>query len=535
MTSRVAEFGTRIVIVMNLPMRRTSNFRSHSRLHQRGQALVYGIFFMIASLTSMFFLFNTGQLTSEKTKLVNTADAVAYSAAVMHARALNFDAYNNRALVANEVLVAQMVSLSSWGQYISGFASNINGVFPECATLYGAMADVVFKFDALYAAACFAATYHSEIVPEIADKFPGAMQAVVSAVEANKNAIRAAESVLHAPQAFNAARTSVMNDVAARNYSNDGTVSVEPGIAPTLAAASMTDDWQNFTAKYAGDDRTRFAEVARIAAYSDNFVRQRGWDSRALSPVINYPCGVSPHFNSVKRRGGTELIGLDEWKAEDTQSSWTWRSVSVDFFGAVRECREFEIPVTTGVQQAYPAGNQQDESGAALGGSPSTNPQASNNGSSNAWTTYSGLPSFYDLSSARLNATNQDPRLQFTVRVIRNQQSARTSGAASQILPSARLNNFNNNFAGGVMSAMATGEAYFERPLTNSASPDQGAWNQYAEKNGSTNRRELASLFNPFWQARLVPTAASNVSGQQAGQGALLPPLLPSSPIAGGS
>jgi hypothetical protein len=87
------------------------------RDRQRGQALIYGLFILIGGLASLFFLFNTGQLTREKTKLTNTADAVAYAAGVLHARALNFDAYSNRALVANEVLVAQMVSLSSWAQY----------------------------------------------------------------------------------------------------------------------------------------------------------------------------------------------------------------------------------------------------------------------------------------------------------------------------------------------------------------------------------------------------------------------------------
>ena len=489
---------------------------------QQGQALIYGIFFLIASLTSMFFLFNTGQLTSEKTKLVNTADAVAYSAAVMHARALNFDAYNNRALVANEVLVAQMVSLSSWGQYITGFVSNVSKVFPECVNLYGAMADVVLRFDALYAAACFAATTSGDISTHISDTFSSITQGVIAAVEVNKLSIKAAEAVLHAPQTFNAARASVMSDVASRNYSNDGSVSVEPGNALTLATATMKDDWQDFTTKYEGDQRTRFAEVARQAAYSDNFVRQRSWNSRALLPAPGFPCNVQLKFNSVKRRGGTELIGLDEWKAEDTQSSWIWRVVRSGFF-RIPKCRAFEIPVSTGVQQAYSADNQQDESGAFLGGSPSTNPQASRRGSSTAWNNYTGLPSFYDLSSARLNDVNQDPRLQFTVRVIRNPASVRTSGAASIISPSTHLNNFVNNFAGGTMSAMATGEAYFERPLTDPANPDRPAWNQYAERTGSANRRELASLFNPFWQARLIPTVAADIAALQAGQGADLP------------
>src|SRR5688572_5605171 len=84
---------------------------------QRGQALVYGIFILVGGLASLFFLFNTGQLTREKTKLVNTSDAVAYSAGVMNARALNFQAYTNRAMVANTVAIAQLVSLSSWIQY----------------------------------------------------------------------------------------------------------------------------------------------------------------------------------------------------------------------------------------------------------------------------------------------------------------------------------------------------------------------------------------------------------------------------------
>jgi len=104
---------------------------------QRGQALVFGIFLLMAGLAGLYFLFNAGQLTAEKTRLVTTADAVAHGADVMQARALNFDAYANRALVANEVLVAQMVSLSSWAQYAQTHADNLVWQFPECAEPYG--------------------------------------------------------------------------------------------------------------------------------------------------------------------------------------------------------------------------------------------------------------------------------------------------------------------------------------------------------------------------------------------------------------
>jgi len=77
------------------------------------------------SLAALLFVFNTGQLTAEKTKLVNTADAVAYSAAVMQARALNFDAYTNRALMADEVMIAQAVSIAAWSARVVRHMENM--------------------------------------------------------------------------------------------------------------------------------------------------------------------------------------------------------------------------------------------------------------------------------------------------------------------------------------------------------------------------------------------------------------------------
>ena len=58
-------------------------------VRQRGQAMIYGLFMLIAGLAALFFLFNTGQMTAEKTKLVNTADAVAYSPRKAQNRRLN--------------------------------------------------------------------------------------------------------------------------------------------------------------------------------------------------------------------------------------------------------------------------------------------------------------------------------------------------------------------------------------------------------------------------------------------------------------
>jgi hypothetical protein len=86
---------------------------------------------LTAGLAALFFLFNVGQLTQEKTKLVNTSDAVAYSAGVMNARAMNFAAYTNRALVANELAIAQAVSLASWGDYLVEHGRSAVGLAAE--------------------------------------------------------------------------------------------------------------------------------------------------------------------------------------------------------------------------------------------------------------------------------------------------------------------------------------------------------------------------------------------------------------------
>lgn len=65
-------------------------------------------------LLSFILLYKSGRVTSAKMELQNGADAAAYSASTLEARALNFCAYSNRAMAANEVGIGQMVGMLSW-------------------------------------------------------------------------------------------------------------------------------------------------------------------------------------------------------------------------------------------------------------------------------------------------------------------------------------------------------------------------------------------------------------------------------------
>ena len=85
---------------------------------------------MTVLVIGMSYLYKAGKLTSDKIALQNAADAAAYSVSVVEARDLNFASYMNRAIVANEVAVGQMVGLASWaihwrsfGDYLSLYAA----------------------------------------------------------------------------------------------------------------------------------------------------------------------------------------------------------------------------------------------------------------------------------------------------------------------------------------------------------------------------------------------------------------------------
>lgn len=81
---------------------------------QRGQSMVFAMVFLAVVLIGVLVLFNTGQLTRQKMEVQNAADAAAYSAALLTARELNFMAYTNRAMVANEITFGQFSALGAW-------------------------------------------------------------------------------------------------------------------------------------------------------------------------------------------------------------------------------------------------------------------------------------------------------------------------------------------------------------------------------------------------------------------------------------
>lgn len=83
---------------------------------QNGQAMVFGLLFMGIAVIALIMLFNQGILTRDRVQLENAADAAVYSQAKLFARHQNLIAYTNRAIIANELSIGQVVALMSWSK-----------------------------------------------------------------------------------------------------------------------------------------------------------------------------------------------------------------------------------------------------------------------------------------------------------------------------------------------------------------------------------------------------------------------------------
>ncbi|WP_414691735.1 hypothetical protein [Noviherbaspirillum sp.] len=436
---------------------------------------------LTGGLAALFFLFNTGQMTSEKTKLVNTADAVAYSAGVMHARTLNYLAYTNRAMLANTVAIAQLVSLSSWHQYA------------RSTPLLGPQLGNPLKYPALYPSVLFLQEHMLNAAPDLMDGTT-LQDAAERADRQIQTVLQAAQSTVHAGLPF--ARQEVMEEVAHANYpgEGDGGLIVEPML-------NANDPFTGFVNRYDGDERGRFAEVAEIAAKRDAFQERRSWRLDALYP--NCPSALlRGRTDWIERRGGTELIGYDEWRAIDTIAEHVWRPRNKT---DVLCTRESELPAgmggtTAGNSMTFDADPRHYDYSAQK--NPTTTGMATAISAAPAWD-YAGIPAFHDLSRQWLES--EDPSLRFSVRLRRPVRQTRTSEGRSAVRTSTRFNQLFAGAAGNELVAVSTSNVYFRRPAgmgcdgSNSGSR-QNCYGLVEGMGGS----ERGSLFNPYWQVGLV-------------------------------
>jgi hypothetical protein len=466
--------------------------------------LVYALFWLTGGLAALFFLFHAGQAVRQKTQLVNATDAAALSAGHLQARALNAAAFYNRALLANEVLIAQMVGISSWSGYAQTHAMNVPVVHPECLDpqASGAGTGALFKYGPGYALMCYltaqggGASIASGLTP-----LPSLTAYWAALAERHKVAIQQAQHQLFAPDAWQHTRAQLLRAVALANLPQHPGLQVE-----AIEDTASHQHWQGFVHTRHGEAREPLANLARQALAQDDFSSERRWTGRALLPSPEcFPALEWDRYNEVRRRGSTELVSLDEWRAIDTESFHAWRLHKGK--NVLPTCRPEETPTGWGGQTARSPAVTSSEANHRFGGSATDNPVAHGMASTQSWSFYSGMPSYASLSEAAL--ADPDSRLPLTVRIALPQPALPLLQADAN----SRLNAYTPRWANGEMVALSSVEVYFQRPFDH-------ALNLWGQPLGLP--QEKPSLFNPFWHARLVDNPGLRQAQQQR-QGAITP------------
>lgn len=427
---------------------------AHTHQLQQGQALPLGLVLLSTLAGVLFYTFNSGQLVQEKIGLTNTADAVAYSAGVYEARMLNFDAYSNRAMIANEIAIGQAVGLASWAKYAGTASGNISKyayLIPFWGpAIAGALQQIKKAMDAILTPLAASVVAHDSAI----------------------QAIKASQLAVHGPANSIALlnRKALMEAVA---HENDPDIHVD--------MLTLSDDFATFTNRYISrDQRMRMGQVVENERRVDRFFKRRNWE------FGNFGCPVGI---GLTKRVSTELINVvDGWKSMDTLSAHAFRLRRFS-------CRQRESALGYGT--AFSKDGLQDGA-VSYARSRRDNRRASATADSAAGRAkgfapnsvgMGAIPEFYELSASVLNS--DDPKTQLAIRVSKSIAHQGYSGGDSLVKPTGTLSLYQGAHQSGESAAIAKVEVFFERPTNNAT---------------ATGRAELGSLFNPYWQARLTPT-----------------------------
>ncbi len=453
----------------------------------RGQVLPLALGLLLIVAAFLYLMVNSGQSVTEKIRVTNAADAAAYSAGIAEARALNYSAYLNRAMVANEIVIAQMVSLASWTNY---FATAVTGYPAAAAEInFFVLPNLkVLQLDAAFLGAGYLSALSGTEPAEYARLVNAALDATVSTIDPVVQVLALSQEAVQLEQVAGLRQQALASSVVQ---------TMDPALNATVVPVSL--GMATFTNSYArnasaGDLRGRMADVTSRSR--DAFTRERNWEASSFN---------IPFFRrdgALKKRGGTELIGFDEWRAVDTLELHGERFGCGKF--RLSWCGDVRVPVGQGAALASADGS--DAGRGYHGNAYAENATTAGVADSEMRSAprFSGIPDsrdVADLDPDRVQTTG------VTVRVTKNHASTLTSNNAAQFKTTGALDLYGNRPAGGQLAAMSRAEVFFDRIAPR-----------------ADGKSELASLYNPYWRVRLVAPTLADQAYSAALQGGLALP-----------
>lgn len=503
-----------------------------SRLN--GQALILALVSLVVLVIGVIVLFNTGQSVSKKEQLVNTADAAAYSAAVQQARAFNMISYMNRATVANQVAMAQMVSWYSW----TNFAISATDHLKDAIQTVAIVADVSIVGAELGAVLQEAANILDNVKTALVQgrNIEQKILNVASAVIANLDGVYSKTSQLIASPVESADIANLADKIVKLN---DPQAHI-----PTMGLWLLAQNAKNvngYVARYKiPTDGSRSKEADRFA----NVVMEaRDPFSRVRNGHVGFGAGsgLASIGLSMDKKGGTDLVNYRNWVGVDTLNLHVWfplcwsggwfshpetchvyvplawgGAAGVDkkpgngFDGLARQDNGWKGPYTGSPQEYAVFGSYPAYSGALKNGSAGDFALSNPAENGTPWIQPSasiapgatvGLPDYNDIKNGRAtvpylidksSSASGDVGPIFTVLVEESKSAVRTSSNVKGIGGPPDFD-ITDKTVRNKLTALSSAQVYFSR--TQTLFPSQ-----------VDSRREMGSLFSPYWHARLVKT-----------------------------
>lgn len=453
--------------------------------HASGQALPLALGLAGVGALALLAFYNLGQVIAGRARLTHTADAAAYSGALVQARAMNFLAYVQRAQVAHQVAMAHLVTLASWAQFGQAERQRLlqgNPPGPLIGMLFGA------AHGRAYASAVAAADGQGLLMQfERAHARHDALVHRVLSASARATLAQVRDG-----------RREAMRAVVQANYPELPIPEIsESGLPPRdrLSMAVLADEWDGFVRRHPGRGQGALRAMTLSATDRYGFLGPRNGIARNAWPV-SFRCPTWRH--ELRRRGATRLDGSGTWHSTDTQSFHKLRSNK--YIG----CYYREYAMGWGKADARSAGQGKAESGVDAPQDFSreafwkwvrantswdivhgiANPLAYAYAMKGAarWSS-GGLPAYAEVPLRRAAVPAR-----FALRLRHPAPLLKTIGARSGI-PAApgRLSPADLD-DGDAIEVISAAEVYFARPEPRGDGAD-----------------ELATLFRPYWQARLAP------------------------------
>lgn len=492
--------------------------RHCGRRRQRGQALPFALVFLVVGAAALYLAFNAAQLAHAKTKEQDTADSAAYSVGVLQARDLNFAAYTNRAMIANQVAVAQMVSIKSYVDELAGTYSNSHW-FDEFIESSAVLSEPWIMPKETGSTVLNVAKSALDTGTRLASVALDGLDKILSLEQAAYHDL----IILQIPV--------VAEEVAQANEPNSHVTKTYFATrgAPALLS-TLNFSQSNTPAGTTGKDR--FADVVTDKTTLDQFVQQRGANIRDpfVASIIEWCPGASFIAADNNHLGGTQLRqdkrGWESLDATDVNGGWLCYFEIGAVGGPIIDAAG-SGGAATGPGSSYSGkrgyGGFNNFGGSltsALAGIAAREQYYKGPGSSLS-SSEAGLQPYRELASLKTPTDGADFNRAPAITVEVQRASSTVSTTDQLRIASGRLQ-VADGTANNQMRAVSSASAYFIRPADASGSA-AGALMNLAHWQRSDNKWEYPSLFNPYWQSSLVDTNLAAIEAADVAQSAGAP------------